>query len=171
MSVIDDLTKNAVKVGQGFFSDANKQAQAALHHVAGPIPEAHICDAEKQLNVTFPDEYRSFIAAHGAFLGNGLELYGLTSEEDEELGFFCNVVQQTKLLRTTPNTDVDQRYITISSDGMGVDFLIDSATREGLLIVAYGTGFDFVEVANSLDEFCRNMLTDTYATLLNEVVS
>ena len=51
---------------------------------------------------------------------------------------------------------------------MGVDFLIDTNTREGLRIVAYGAGFDFIEVANSLEEFCKNMLTDTYATLLNE---
>lgn len=171
MGVIDDLTENAVRVGQGFFDDASKQNEASSCHVAGPIPEARIRDAEKQLNLTFPDEYRAFISAHGAFLGNGLELYGLTSEDDDEMGFFCSVVQQTKLLTTTPNTDVNQSYIAISSDGMGVDFLIDSATREGLLIVAYGAGFDFIEVANSLDEFCQNMLTDTYAAVLNEVGS
>ncbi len=171
MGVIDDLTKDAVIVGQGFFDDASKQTEAVSNHVAGPIPEARIRNAERQLSVTFPDQYRVFIAAHGAFLGSGLELYGLTPEEDDATGFFRNIVQQTKLLTATPNTKVSQSYIAISSDGMGVDFLIDSATREGLRIVAYGVGFDFIEVANTLDEFCQNMLTDTYATLLNEIVS
>ena len=170
MGIIDDLTKDAVRVGPGYFDTVHAKDEQPKSYVAGPIPETCIVSAEKQLGVAFPDEYRAFIAAHGAFLGDGLELYGLSLGQDSETPFFSSVIQETELLTTSPNTVVDRSYIAISSDGMGVDFLIDTNAREGLRIVAYGAGFDFIEVANSLDEFCKKMLTDTYATLLNEAL-
>jgi hypothetical protein len=170
LGTIDDLMKDAVHVGPGYFDTVHAKDEKPQRYVAGPIPEPYILSAEKQLGVVFPDDYRAFIAEHGAFLGNGLELYGLSLCQDGEMPFFSSVIQQTELLTMSPSTGVDRTYIAISSNGMGVDFLIDTNVREGLRIVACGAGIDFIEVANNLDEFCKNMLTDTYATLLNEAV-
>ena len=48
--------------------------------VSGPSTEEEINNAERELGVKFPPEYREFLAKYGAAMGPGYEVAGLTRE-------------------------------------------------------------------------------------------
>jgi len=169
VDTINDLAEGAQLVGSDYFEGAHEQDNEPSYFVAGPVQEQLILAAEQKIGVAFPEEYRSFLSLHGAMLGNGYALFGLTPDVDDKTGFFRDVVRETIQSPANGSASSVPRYIAISDDGMGTDFLIDTQANPDLRIVAYGPGVDCVVVANSLDEFWQNMMLDTYASLLNAV--
>ncbi|MDO6592157.1 MULTISPECIES: SMI1/KNR4 family protein [Rhodobacterales] len=167
MDTINDLVKDAQHVGPDYFDSAQEQDNESSYFVAGPVQEHLILAAEQKLGVAFPEEYRKFIASHGAMLGNGYELFGLTPDADDKTGFFRDIVRETMQSPANASASSSPRYIAISADGMGTDFLIDTQASLELRIVANGPGVDCVAIANTLDEFWQNMMLDTYASRLN----
>jgi hypothetical protein len=166
MVTVAELTQNARIVGPDLIEVGSSEGDGSSVFVVGSVADEFICQAEQQLGVCFPPEYRSFLASYGALLGRGLELAGVAPYEIERVGFFRSIVNQTREIRDQDHEMLGQ-YVAISDDGIGTSFLLDTKAREGSRIVARGAGIDLVVVAKSLDEFCNQMMIDTYAELLN----
>lgn len=97
--------------------------------LAGPVPEERISDAESALGVRFPDQYRDFLARHGALVGDdGVTVYGLPASAPDGAPLWSSVVTMTQALRRwgQAGTDVPS-FIPISDDGMGTYFFLDTA--------------------------------------------
>lgn len=165
---IEELTKDATVVGEDFFSLPQKKTKEKEVFIAGPISEADICKAETDLCIIFPAEYRNFLAKYGSLMASGTELYGLTPYDIGSDSLFINVVFENNLRRKHAQLAEHEKYIVISTDGMGADFMIDTSDPSKTRVFARGPGIDDIFVANGLDDFVKGHLEDTFARKLNE---
>lgn len=95
--------------------------------VYGAIPVRCIEQAEEELDVSFPKEYRNFLLEFGAVLGDGFEIYGLVPDKNpNEPLIWQNVITVTKEVRLfkQPGSE-DINMIPISSDGMDTYYFIN----------------------------------------------
>jgi hypothetical protein len=164
---IDFLARDAVIVDQDYFQREQSGHDQPTTYIAGPVPEALVRTVEQRLEVQFPNEYRTFLTRHGAMIAQGFEIAGLTPYQIIGQPFFRNVEEDTEQYVRNTGDPSDHRYVYLSSDGMGVDFLLDTGETDRIRIVARGPGIDDIFIAEGLGEFCKNMAKDSYAARLN----
>jgi len=109
--------------------------------VSGPCSETAIYDAERALNVSFPQQYRDFLTNVGSGLVAGIEVYGLPDPMKNDPPLWQDVVKVTKQLRGWGQAGADNpKYVPITEDGTGVYFFLDTGASPSTKIVAVGPG-------------------------------
>ncbi len=109
--------------------------------VSGPVGDLAIAQAEADLGVQFPLEYRELLQKYGAVLAGGLEVYGLPKMERNDPPLWQDVVAVTKQLRGWKQIGADrQSFIPICDDGSGVHFYLDTLASPATKIYAVGPG-------------------------------
>jgi hypothetical protein len=145
----------AAPIPNDITSRANEED--ALH--AGPPGDQRITDAEHELGLTFPAEYRSYLQAYGASVYNGLEIYGLpppANQDDSPL--WQDVVLATQRWRKGGSNYYPVELIPITSDGGELHFLIVASpfrdcTQGSVVVVS--PDHDFVPLAETFFSFLR----------------
>jgi hypothetical protein len=125
--------------------------------VAGPSSEEEISNAEREICVTFPPEYREFLAKYGAALGFGYEIAGLTHQDLDQPPLWNHVVRLTRSLRDCQGKvgDYDD-LVAISGDGMDTTFYLRTKGSAAGKVLALGPGVE-KEIAGSLSEFITRL--------------
>jgi|GEM_PF-676616 len=118
----------------------------AKGEVAGPANNADIAQAEAELGVEFPTEYRDIVLQYGAIVAPGVEVYGLIPKSvNNDPPLWQDVVSVTKELRGWGQTGTEKHeLIPISEDGTGVYFYLDTSEAPRTKICAIGPGVDKV---------------------------
>lgn len=76
-----------------------------------PATDKQISDAEKQLGVTFADEYKEYLSTFGVITADGIELTGISNSE------YRDVVRVTKKNKEL-NPKVPNSYYVVEDTGM-----------------------------------------------------
>lgn len=127
------------------------ERMCASGEVSGPCSTSAVDDAETALSVSFPLQYRDFLAKFGAGVFAGVEVYGLPDPVENDPPMWQDVVTVTKQLREWRQAGTENpAYIPIAEDGTGVYFFLDTEKGPDTSIVAVGPG---VEKAVSSDLF------------------
>lgn len=125
----------------------------AAGEIAGPCTEGQITDAERELNVQFPQQYRNFLSEYGAIVANGIELYGLPPTNNDEMPLWQHVVEVSKQLVGWGQAGTENAsFIPIAEDGTGVYFYLDTSSAPQTKIIAIGPGVEKL-VGSDLFEF------------------
>jgi len=126
--------------------------------VVGPVAAEHIDRAERELGLTFPQEYSEFLRKYGALVANGLELYGLPPIADDGPPMWTDVVSMTLELRRYGQIDESMVWLMpFSEDGMGSYFCMDVRCVAEPDIWAIGPGVQQV-VCKGLQRFAFDWL-------------
>ncbi|RJF85318.1 SMI1/KNR4 family protein [Sphingomonas cavernae] len=122
--------------------------------VSGPVDDGVIAQAEAELDVQFPSEYRDLLENYGAVLAGGVEVYGLPRAEINDPPLWQNVVSVTKQLRKWGQAGSDRvDFVPICDDGGGVYFYLDTSVSPKTRICAVGPGVDKVLTTTALFQF------------------
>lgn len=109
--------------------------------VFGPVNDLAIAEAETELGVYFPTEYRELLGRYGAVLAKGIEVYGLPAVDEQAPPLWQNVVDVTKQLREWGQAGAEQHhFIPICDDGTAVYFYLDTSVSPLTKIRAFGAG-------------------------------
>jgi hypothetical protein len=114
-----------------------------------PAAEEQIMDAERQLSVSFADEYKAYLAAFGSIMADGIELTGIAKSEHR------NVVSVTKRERELNPNVPDTMYV------------IENTCVDGIMIWQDTTGAVYQStpnaapkrIASSLEEYLLNRIS------------
>ncbi|MBF9052309.1 SMI1/KNR4 family protein [Roseobacter sp. HKCCD9010] len=129
----------------------------AASETAGPCTEKQIADAERELKIRFPSQYRSFLSEYGAVVTNGVELYRLPGIGADEMPLWQDVVKVSKQLVDWGQAGSEnQSFVPITEDGTGVYFYLDTSSAPKTKIVAVGAGIEKT-VSSDLFEFVVQM--------------
>lgn len=91
----------------------------------GPVEEGKIIQAEEQLKICFPEDYRSFLKKYGAgFLGS-FEIYGIIPNLERKS--IPNGIWLTEDLRE--KDQMPESYVAIGFDGFGNYYCIDTQKK------------------------------------------
>jgi cell wall assembly regulator SMI1 len=129
----------------------------------GPVPEATIVSAERELGVRFPPSYRAFLSNYGA--GGApppYDLYGLpdTRNTDDEPPLWLHIVDMAKSARAASRGIISPAFVPLSSDGGDYSFYLDT-TRVNASgecpVIAMGPGADELVVADEFLQFLRKI--------------
>lgn len=93
-----------------------------LSDFSGPVTEERILQAEEQLNLSFPEDYKRFLASYGAGSFGGFEIYGIVPNAD--LKRIPNGIWLTEDLREKDH--MPESYLAIGFDGFGGYYCIDT---------------------------------------------
>lgn len=126
-----------------FDLEAELQKLCASGEASGPIDNLTINQAEMQLDVKFPSQYRQILKKHGAFVANGVELYGILTDKNDEPSVWIDIVEETKKLKEWEQAGTEREgFIPFSDDGCGVYFFFDTMVSPSTKIHAIGPGID-----------------------------
>lgn len=132
--------------------------------VCGPVDNQLIAQAEADLGVKLPSEYRDIIKKYGAVLAKGVEIYGLPDGEVNDPPLWQNVVSVTRWLQKWGMPGADRKgFIPICDDGTGVYFYLDTSVSPETKIWAIGPGIDRI-VSVKLFEFVRDFSAGNIVT-------
>ena len=121
--------------------------------VLGPVSKKIVAAAENELQVSFPEEYKQFLYEFGALMGNGIEIYGLPAQDEANPPFWQNVVTVTQQLQSYNQIGAEnKKFIPISSDGMDMNYFMDTTKSPELHIWAIGHDSKLL-IASNLYEF------------------
>jgi antitoxin YobK len=123
----------------------------------GPIKDAHIDAAERELEISFPRSYRLFLLHFGAAKA-AYEIAGLpdTRSTDPDTPYWSNVIDVTLQMRRATRGNVPFSYIPISGDGADFTFYLDTSKIDcggECRVVVLGPGMDDVQIASTFVEF------------------
>ncbi|UOO82749.1 SMI1/KNR4 family protein [Uruburuella testudinis] len=124
----------------------------------GAVSEDTVMSAENELGVSFPEEYKQFLYNFGALIGNGIEIYGLPIHTNDTPPLWQNVVTVTKRLREYHQVGTeDSKFIPISSDGMDMNYFMNTNKHPYMEIWAIGHETK-IKIASNLNDFIINKL-------------
>lgn len=156
----------------GYFSQDGKEAKGTEGLIAGPVSPQRVKEAEDRLDVMFPNEYRDFLLTYGSLLYRGMEIFGLTPCGQKDGGsVFIDVVAETLRMRQHGELAENEKYVVVSTDGLGTYFLLDTVDPVKAIIIARGSDIEDLVVTTGLSEFVEGYLHDTYAEVLNAASS
>lgn len=114
-----------------------------MGHISGPVTDVRIINAEADLGVRFPDEYRVFLQKYGAVLADSVAIYGLCDVVEDEPPLYQDVTAVTKQLRNWQQAGADRpSFIAFCDDGTGVYFFMDTSASPETQIWAIGPGIE-----------------------------
>jgi len=120
-----------------------------------------IAEAEGNLGIIFPAEYREFLEEFGAIIAQGIEIYGVLPLELDGPPMWQSVVEVAKALTSLKQAGTERRpLLPISDDGLGVYFFMDTSVAKNAEVLAIGPGVER-KVANKLDEFALALASGT----------
>jgi SMI1-KNR4 cell-wall len=102
------------------FLDANPNAS-----VGGGATEEEIAAAERELAVTFPATFRSYLAEFGYLVFRSAEFYGLGVGVPEHL----DLIRNTKAERTEFHPQIPPHLVPFMPNGCGDHYCIDLSAR------------------------------------------
>jgi hypothetical protein len=114
----------------------------------GPVSDRQIARAERELRVTFPPSFRTFLTQFGAGLLFGYEFLGLA----EEPGHWLDIVQMNR----TPRPGVPRHFLMFLYVSGDCAFYLDTSRRDALgecAVVVFGPGDEAIPVADSFLDF------------------
>jgi cell wall assembly regulator SMI1 len=121
--------------------------------VSGPVNVTAIEQAEAELGVQFPLEYREFLKKFGAVIADGIEVYGLPNSDTNDPPMWQDVVAVTNELRNWGQAGTERKgFVPICDDGTGVYFFLDTTKSPKTEIWAIGPGVEKM-VLSSFSEF------------------
>jgi len=133
--------------------NSNFDTLCASGEVAGPASGVAINQAQEELGVVFPTEYKTFLEEFGAVIAHGIEIYGLLETDGVGPPLWQDVVSVTKQLRNFKQDGAEQEsFIPISEDGTGVYFFINTEASPNVEIWAIGPGVKKI-VSNNFYDF------------------
>jgi cell wall assembly regulator SMI1 len=125
--------------------------------VSGPCSDSDIRQAENELGVKFPSQYKEFLSKCGAALLGGVEVYGLPNPETNDPPVWQNVVTVTKQLRSWGQAGTEKpSLVPIAEDGTGVYFFVDTHDFPNTTIFAIGPGVE-KKMSSDFFEFIVNL--------------
>jgi antitoxin YobK len=149
---------------EGSILDRLKRAIADGKH-PGPVAEADIAAAEKELGVRFPTSYRVFLTHFGAaWLPSSVEVAGLGPGRctDPTPPLWEHVVDVTTMVRRDSRDFIPHEYVRFSSDGEDCAFYLDTGNVDAngeSPVVVLGPGRDSVIIAHSFVEFVEGAVS------------
>jgi hypothetical protein len=125
---------------------------------AGPVAEAEIQAAEKELGVRFPMSYRVFLKHFGAAWLPSYEVAGLAPgrSTDPTPPLWAHVIDVTAHMRRASRGFIPKEYIRFSGDSGDYGFYLDAGnvdTNQESPVIVMGPGRDGVVIAPSFVEF------------------
>lgn len=125
--------------------------------VSGPVNIPAIEQAEAELGVQFPLEYREFLKEFGAVIADGIGVYGLPNSDTNAPPMWQDVVAVTNELRNWGQVGTERKgFVPICDDGTGVYFFLDATKSPKTNIWAIGPGVDKI-VSSNFSEFLIDM--------------
>lgn len=94
----------------------------------GTVEKRRIIEAERQLNVCFPEDYERFLNLYGAGTFQSLEIYGITS--DENMQSIPNGIWATAYLRKT--AELPLSYVVIGFDGIASYYCLETQKKKNM---------------------------------------
>ncbi len=124
----------------------------------GPVSEPTIADAEQQLGIRFPPQYRSFISTFGCGGVDSEEFIGLGGPD------YLHIVKLTLRLRDRMNS-LPVSLLPVRGDGFGNYDCLDTSqpTSEGEYAIVQwnheaGKSQELVRLADSFDQWFESIL-------------
>lgn len=108
----------------------------------GGASEQDIVNCEKELNVSFSDEYKAFLAEFGSILADDVEIVGFAKSKNR------NVIEVTKREREC-NKEIPQNLYVVENTGI-----------EGIIIWQDENGMIFQSSPNKLPKKISNSLAE-----------
>jgi hypothetical protein len=137
-------------------NSSHHKIQGLCEMASGPVGDDAIRQAERELGVVFPREYRELLSEFGSIIGKGFEVYGLPASTDDEPPVWRHVVRVNKQLRLLRQGGTERSgFVAISDNGMGVYFFLDTSSSPETSIWAVGPGIDRM-VSQELADFLAN---------------
>lgn len=166
---IEKIAKGAATVDLGYFSQVNKETEGTEGVIAGPVSLQRVKEAEDRLDVMFPNEYRDFLLTYGSLLYRGMEIFGLTPCGQKDGGsVFIDVVAATLRMRQHGELAENEKFVAVSTDGLGTYFLLDTVDPVKAVVIARSPDIEDLVIATGLSKFVEGYLYDTYAKVLND---
>jgi hypothetical protein len=129
---------------------------------AGPASAVAIEQAEKQLGVRFPQEYRDFLLRFGALMARGVQIYGIIEGKNDP-PLWESVVTVTQRLRGVGQAGTERTtFVAISHDGFATYFFLGTSASPQAKIWAIGPGVAKI-VSSSLSDFAVDQSQDRLA--------
>lgn len=125
---------------------------ASINTPGGASIEA-IVKSENELGISFPTSYRTFLTKYGAALGEGFEIAGVFTVDDDEPPLWRDVVLSTNQIRRLSGPNFPNFLIPISDNGMSVNYFLDVSDPDRSPVIALGPGNEELQVAQSFEEF------------------
>lgn len=95
---------------------------------SGPVSDASIDDAERELGLRFPASYRTYLRRYGASFGSGFEIHGLPPKPADDIPpQWSDVVASTMRLRPS---SLPQDSVEISHDGMDHGYFLQCSPTD-----------------------------------------
>ncbi len=104
------------------YLDKVLQSCAKFAFFAGQTEDGQIREAEAELGICFPEDYRIFLKRYGALTMGGVEIYGIFKESLQSVP---DMVWTTKALR---ERGLSAQYVPIGFDGFGGYYCLDTET-------------------------------------------
>jgi hypothetical protein len=124
---------------------------------SGPASEQAIGQAQNELKVVFPQEYKEFLERYGAVLIPGAEIFGLPDTSKNSPPLWNDVISVTLNLREQRQYGSENvSFIPIAEDGTGVYFFLNTHASPRTEILAIGLGVNKL-VSSSLYEFVLDL--------------
>ena len=130
----------------------NKLVASIEEHQADTLPasQAQIEQAERELGITFSQEYRGYLLSAGVLSYESQETYGLGVAEDSHL----NIITALKDFRSIKGFPVS--YIPLVDIGDGHYYIYDNATQKVLSIALPDLGTR--EVSTNMEDFLNGLI-------------
>ena len=102
------------------YLDQVLQSCAKFAFFAGKTEDGQIREAEAELGICFPEDYRIFLKRYGALTMGGLEIYGILKEPLQSVP---DMVWTTEALR---ERGLPAQYVPVGFDGFGGYYCLDT---------------------------------------------
>jgi cell wall assembly regulator SMI1 len=123
---------------------------------AGPASSVEVAQAESDLSVEFPDDYRAFLTEFGSGVFGTADLFGIERTDDR----YWDVVSQTA--REREFGPLPPSYVVISHDGQGNHYCLDCARGTVIWVTPRVTELERIEepAAESYTEFLSGVIEE-----------
>jgi hypothetical protein len=96
----------------------------------GPVPEARVADAERELGTTFPPSYRVFLRHFGAANVGAYQIHGLPDPpQDDAIPFWLDLVEAVRMTRSGHHP-MPHELLYLTNSGGDTWYYLDTSRRD-----------------------------------------
>jgi hypothetical protein len=130
----------------------------------GPVPEARIANAERELGATFPPSYRVFLRHFGAANVAGYQIHGLPDPpEADTIPFWLDLVEAVRMTRSGHHP-MPHEFLYLTNNGGDTWYYLDTSRRDAASecpVVEFGSvAVQGAIVAESFLAFLRRLVEE-----------